>query len=91
MTVTSRKQPLKVSVLMPVYNERATVTHAIARVRAVAMDAEIICVDDCSSDGTRDVLSALRDAGQIDGLILHEKNQGKGAAIRTALAHATGT
>jgi len=90
MTVNSRKRPLKVSVLMPVYNERATVTHAIARVRAVPMDSEIICVDDCSSDGTRDVLASLRDSGQIDGLILHEKNQGKGAAIRTALAHATG-
>lgn len=90
MTVNSRKRPLKVSVLMPVYNERATVAHAIARVRAVPMDAEIICVDDCSSDGTRDVLSSLRDAGQIDGLVLHETNQGKGAAIRSALAHATG-
>jgi len=54
------------------------------------MDAEIICVDDCSSDGTRDVLAALRDSGEIDTLILHDRNQGKGAAIRSALACANG-
>ena len=90
MTVAAKKRPLKVSVLMPVFNERVTVSHAVARVRDVPMDAEIICVDDCSSDGTRAVLEALRDSGQIDALILHEKNQGKGAAIRTALARATG-
>jgi Glycosyltransferases involved in cell wall biogenesis len=90
MTVAAKKRPLKVSVLMPVFNERVTVSHAVARVREVPMDAEIICVDDCSSDGTRDVLAALRDSGQIDALILHEKNQGKGAAIRTALARAAG-
>lgn len=90
MTVAARKRPLKVSVLMPVYNERVTVSHAIARVREVPMDAEIICVDDCSKDGTREVLSSLLASGKIDHLILHEKNQGKGAAIRTALAKATG-
>lgn len=90
MTVANIKRPLKVSVLMPVFNERATVSHAVARVRSVPMDAEIICVDDCSSDGTRDVLESLRESGQIDRLVLHEKNQGKGAAVRTALAVATG-
>jgi len=90
MTVAAKKRPLKVSVLMPVFNERVTVSHAVARVRAVPMDAEIICVDDCSKDGTRDVLASLKDSGQIDQLVLHEKNQGKGAAIRTALAKANG-
>jgi glycosyltransferase involved in cell wall biosynthesis len=90
MTVAAKKRPLKVSVLMPVFNERATVSHAVARVRAVPMDAEIICVDDCSSDGTRDVLASLKSSGQISELILHKKNQGKGAAIRTALAQASG-
>ena len=85
-----QKQALKVSVLMPVYNERATVRHAVARVREVGMNSEIICVDDCSSDGTRDVLQSLLASGAIDGLVLHEKNRGKGAAIRAALERATG-
>lgn len=89
--MTSKDYPsLKVSVLMPVFNERKTVEHAIARVRQVPMKMEIICVDDYSTDGTRDLLASLRDAGQIDGLILHEKNKGKGSAVRTALTAATG-
>jgi glycosyltransferase involved in cell wall biosynthesis len=90
MTVTPGKRAVKVSVLMPVFNERATVSHAVARVRAVPMNSEIICVDDCSNDGTRDVLTSLLNSGEIDALVLHEKNQGKGAAVRTALARATG-
>jgi glycosyltransferase involved in cell wall biosynthesis len=81
---------LRVSVLMPVYNEKATVSHAVARVREVGMNAEIICVDDCSTDGTRDVLQLLLDSGEIDHLVFHEKNRGKGAAIRTALERASG-
>ena len=84
------KSSLRVSVLMPVYNERATVTHAVERVRAVPMNAEIICVDDCSSDGTRSVLQSLLESGKIDQLVLHEKNRGKGAGIRSALEKATG-
>jgi glycosyltransferase involved in cell wall biosynthesis len=80
----------KVSVLMPVYNERATVEHAVARVREVPMRMEIICVDDCSSDGTRDILTAMEARGEIDHLILHETNRGKGASVRDALAAATG-
>jgi glycosyltransferase involved in cell wall biosynthesis len=71
---------LRVSVLMPVYNEKATVSHAVARVREVGMNAEIICVDDCSTDGTRDVLQLLLDSGEIDHLVFHEKNRGKGAS-----------
>jgi glycosyltransferase involved in cell wall biosynthesis len=90
MTTSASEQTLKVSVLMPVFNERATVTHAVERVREVGMNAEIICVDDCSSDGTREVLESLLDSGQIDHLVLHEKNRGKGAAIRSALDSATG-
>jgi glycosyltransferase involved in cell wall biosynthesis len=90
MTQTESGPTVRVSVLMPVFNERATLEHAVARVRAVPIDAEIICVDDCSSDGTRELLQSLLDSGQINGLVLHEKNQGKGAAVRTALALATG-
>jgi glycosyltransferase involved in cell wall biosynthesis len=81
---------VRVSVLMPVFNERATLEHAIDRVRAVPMNAELICVDDFSTDGTRELLSSLAKAGRIDRLALHEKNKGKGAAVRTALALATG-
>lgn len=81
---------LKVSVLMPVFNERATIARAVERVRSVAMNMEIICVDDCSTDGTRDVLSELAAAGRIDELVLHETNRGKGAAVRSALARARG-
>jgi glycosyltransferase involved in cell wall biosynthesis len=90
MTQTESGPTVRVSVLMPVFNERATLEHAVARVRAVPIDAEIICVDDCSSDGTRELLQSLLDSGQINGLVLHQKNQGKGAAVRTALALATG-
>ena len=75
---------------MPVYNERATVEHAIDRVHSVPMNSEIICVDDCSTDGTRAVLQSLLDAGRIDALVLHEHNRGKGAAVRSALEKATG-
>ncbi len=81
---------LRVSVLMPVFNEAATVAHAIARVRSVSLDMEIICVDDCSTDGTRQELQRLLASGNIDKLVLHEVNRGKGAGIRSALAEATG-
>ena len=81
---------LKVSVLMPVYNERSTVAEAVERVRSVITDVEIICVDDCSTDGTREALEELLDSGLIDALVIHEINRGKGAAVRSALAKATG-
>ena len=75
---------------MPVFNERATVEHAVERVREVPMNMEIICVDDLSTDGTREILQKLMDEKRIDGLVFHERNQGKGAAVRTALKQATG-
>lgn len=81
---------IKVSILIPVFNERATVEHAIARVRELPVEVEIVCVDDCSSDGTRDLLTQLKASGLIDELVLHEKNRGKGAAVRSALSRATG-
>ena len=82
---------LVLSVLVPVYNERATIETIVEQVRgAVQVRLEIICVDDCSSDGTRDILARLNADGRIDKLILHEVNRGKGAAIRTALAASTG-
>lgn len=77
---------MKLSVLIPVYNEEASVEQLIARVKAVPVDKEIIVVDDHSQDRTLEVLK------RIPGIkvFAHSTNQGKGAAIRTALKHATG-
>lgn len=81
---------MRISVLMPVYNEAATIAEGVRRVRAVPLDLEIICVDDASSDGTRDALEQLKRSGEIDHFVAHERNRGKGAGVRTALEHATG-
>ena len=77
------------SVLIPVYNEKATVLELLRRVEAVALpvDREVIMVDDGSTDGTREILKGL---GARAKVIFHEANRGKGAALRTALTHATG-
>ncbi len=82
---------MKISILMPVYNEMKTIADVIELVRNVHMDKEIVLVDDCSSDGTREFLKEQFGDGKAEIKVLyHEKNQGKGAAIRTALAHAEG-
>lgn len=82
----------KLSVLMPVYNERATVQIILDRVLAVDLPKEVIIVDDGSTDGTREHLRSLID-GSCAGvrLVLHDVNRGKGAAVRTAIPMATGT
>ncbi len=81
-------EKLKLSVLIPVYNERDSIQELLRRVAAVPVPKEIIVVNDCSHDGTGEILDTL----QIEGLrvIHHSHNQGKGAAIRTALSAATG-
>jgi glycosyltransferase involved in cell wall biosynthesis len=81
---------VRLSVLIPVYNECDTITEICRRVRAVPIDTEIVVVDDFSTDGTREVLEHLYEEGLIDRLVLQAANRGKGAAIRTAVAHATG-
>jgi glycosyltransferase involved in cell wall biosynthesis len=82
----------KLSVIVPVYNERNTVVEVLRRMRAVelpdAIDLEIIVVDDGSTDGTRDVLNQLRDS--TVRILLHEENRGKGAAVRTGIEVASG-
>jgi len=83
-------QEFTVSVLIPCYNELHTVENVIARVRAVPVKTEIILVDDCSRDGTRDLLKRLAADDASLKVFFHEINRGKGAAIRTALAAATG-
>jgi len=81
---------LVLSVLIPVFNERETIERLLDEVHAVQVRKQVICVDDCSTDGTREELARLLAAGRIDKLELHEVNRGKGAAIRTALAASTG-
>jgi hypothetical protein len=79
----------KLSVAIPVYNERATIAEILKRVRATNLPVEIVVVDDGSTDGTREWLidQPLQDDLHV---VLHQCNQGKGAALRTALEHATG-
>lgn len=82
---------MKLSVLIPVYNEVETLNDLIGRVQAVPVDKELIMVDDCSTDGTRDLLKRTFGEGKGNVKVFyHEKNGGKGSAIRTALSHATG-
>jgi glycosyltransferase involved in cell wall biosynthesis len=79
---------MKLSVIIPAYNEEAFIATIIGRVRAVDLPKEIIVVDDGSSDGTAAALEGLQ--GPDLTVIHHARNQGKGAAIRTGLARATG-
>jgi glycosyltransferase involved in cell wall biosynthesis len=80
---------MKLSIVVPVYNEAATIAQIIERIRAVPVDKEIIVVDDCSTDGTRDRLRALPASADLMTLF-HPVNRGKGAALRTGFAAATG-
>jgi glycosyltransferase involved in cell wall biosynthesis len=83
------------SVVIPVYNERATLIELVDRVRAVPIRKQIILVDDGSQDGTRDVLRELEadprdDVRTTVKVVYHAENRGKGAALRTGFEHATG-
>lgn len=82
------------SILIPVYNERAVVERSLTMVLAAPlpenMERELIIVDDCSTDGTWAILQRMAAAEPRIRLIKHEVNQGKGAAVRTAIQHANG-
>ena len=80
---------MKVSVVIPAYNEKDTIREIINQVRAVPYDTEIIVVDDYSTDGTFEELKKMTDEGLIK-LFRHPVNQGKGAACRTGIAEITG-
>jgi glycosyltransferase involved in cell wall biosynthesis len=78
----------KLSVVIPVYNERQWLRELVRRVQAVPIPKEILLIDDCSTDGTRDILESLE--GDELRIFYQETNQGKGAALRVGFAHATG-
>ncbi len=78
---------LKLTVIIPVFNEARTILKVIERVKKVPIEKEVIVVDDASTDGTRELLERN---GEEVKVLFHETNQGKGAAIRTGLAHVTG-
>ena len=78
------------SVVMPVYNEQETLEAIIRRVREVPLKIELLCVDDGSTDRSREILARLEAEGLVDRVILHERNQGKGRALATGFAAASG-
>jgi glycosyltransferase involved in cell wall biosynthesis len=80
---------LKLSVIIPCYNEKGTIEEIVRRVRAVGLAHEIVLVDDGSTDGTRDVLATMETRDDLK-IILHKHNMGKGAAVRTGFKAATG-
>jgi glycosyltransferase involved in cell wall biosynthesis len=81
---------LTLSVIVPAYNEAKTVETVARQVRAVPLRTEIIAVDDASTDGTGEVLDRLKAARLVDQVIHHPTNRGKGAALRSGIAAATG-
>ncbi len=83
---------MKLSIVIPVYNEISTLEEVINTVRAVPLnlEKEIVLVDDCSKDGTRDLLVRLQKENADLNVAFHEVNQGKGAALRTGFKKATG-
>ena len=92
--ITVSTTPHRLSVIIPVYNERGTIEEIVRRVLAAPLDGvekEVILVDDGSTDGTRDILRQMQaEQPQRAHIVFHEFNQGKGAAIRTGLRHITG-
>ncbi|HQJ03725.1 MAG TPA: glycosyltransferase family 2 protein, partial [Anaerolineaceae bacterium] len=80
---------MKITVVIPVYNEAKTIQEILRRVQNMDLVHEIVVVDDGSTDGTREILRELDGSG-IVRVILHERNLGKGAALVTGFRHATG-
>ena len=81
---------MKLSVVIPVYNEAETIAAVVERVRRVPIEKEIVAVDDCSTDATPARLAELAARGDDLRVILHDRNRGKGAALRTGFDAATG-
>src|SRR5262245_14236776 len=83
---------MKLSIIVPVYNEKSTILRVLERIEKTPFDKEIIVIDDCSKDGTREILRELDASRKIPSVrvLYHEVNQGKGAALRTGIAAAAG-
>jgi len=81
---------MKLSVVIPVYNERATLRQVIERVVAVPVELEVLCVDDGSSDGSREILVELQQQHPQMRIFFQPRNQGKGAALRRGIREARG-
>lgn len=81
---------MKLSVVMPVYNERATLREVIRKVLGVPLEIELLCVDDGSKDGSRDILSELAESYPQIRVLFQPQNMGKGAALRRGIQEATG-
>ena len=83
---------MKLSIIVPVYNEKQTIAQILKRIEETPYDKEIIVVDDFSTDGTREILRQMDTSREIPSLrvLYHAVNQGKGAALRTGIAAATG-
>lgn len=80
---------MKLSIIMPVFNEHKTIREIIAKVMAVPIDKELVIVDDASTDGTRDILKEYENKPDIK-VMYHDKNKGKEGAIKTGIPHTTG-
>lgn len=81
---------MKLSVVIPIFNERTTLKRVVDKVLSVPIEIELICVDDGSDDGTRDVLSELQTRHPQMKVLLQKRNMGKGAALRRGIQDATG-
>ena len=81
---------IRLSVIIPVYNEEATVAQLVERLREVPLSLEIVAVNDASTDGSREILDRLAAAGRLDRVIHQPVNRGKGAAIRSGILAAGG-
>ena len=81
---------MKISVVIPVYNEVETIKEIVGRVQAVEFEKEIIIVDDYSTDGTREHLREINQAHENVAVLYHDHNQGKGVALRTGFQAVTG-
>jgi glycosyltransferase involved in cell wall biosynthesis len=88
--VTRGPELPRLSVIVPVYNEVNTVEKIVTRLHEIPLPMEIICVNDCSSDGSKEVLDRLRAEGMVETVVHHPVNRGKGAALRSGIQHATG-